>query len=172
MVGERIQNRDEILLKLEKERNEEKLNLSISKNRLQNNNALKIGIVGVGGWGKNHSRVLHDFGVLTSICDMDKTKAQALANRYNVNYYGSIEEMINFENLDACLVCTPTKTHYQVSKKLMENGINVFVEKPLSYSSKECDEMIQIAKKNKIAMTCGYIERFNPAVQDVKKILS
>ena len=172
MVGERIQNRDEILLKLEKERNEEKSNLSISKNRLQNNNALKIGIIGVGGWGKNHSRVLHDFGVLTSICDMDKTKAQDLANRYNVNYYGSIEEMINFENLDACLVCTPTKTHYQVSKKLMENGINVFVEKPLSYSSKECEEMIQIAKRNKIAMTCGYIERFNPAVQDVKKILS
>src|SRR5918993_945641 len=172
MVGERIQNRDEILLKLEKERNEEKLNLSISKNRLQNNNAINIGIIGVGGWGKNHSRVLHDFGVLTSICDMDKTKAQDLANRYNVNYYGSIEDMINLENLDACLVCTPTKTHYQVSKKLMENGINVFVEKPLSYSSKECEEMIQIAKRNKIAMTCGYIERFNPAVQDVKKILS
>ena len=65
MVGERIQNRDEILLKLEKERNEEKLNLSIRKNRLQNNNAINIGIIGVGGWGKNHSRVLHDFGVLT-----------------------------------------------------------------------------------------------------------
>src|ERR671913_491729 len=172
MVGERIQNRDEILLKLEKERNEEKLNLSISKNRLQNNNAINIGIIGVGGWGKNHSRVLHDFGVLTSICDMDKSKAKELATRYNVNYYGSIDDMINSENLDACLVCTPTKTHYPVSKKLMEKGVNVFVEKPLSYLSKECEEMIQIAKKNKISLTCGYIERFNPAVQEVKRILS
>jgi UDP-N-acetylglucosamine 3-dehydrogenase len=178
MVAERNQknSRDETFFKLEKERNqeEEEAKLSISKKRGQdhNNNAVKIGIIGVGGWGKNHSRVLHDFGVLTSICDMDKTKAQDLANRYNVNYYGSIEDMISFENLDACLVCTPTKTHYQVSKKLMENGINVFIEKPLSYSSIECEEMIQIAKKKKIAMTCGYIERFNPAVQDVKKILS
>ena len=66
----------------------------------------------------------------------------------------------------------PTKTHYPVATKLMEKGINVFVEKPLSYSSKECEEMIQIAKKNKVSLTCGYIERFNPAVQEVKKILS
>ena len=68
--------------------------------------------------------------------------------------------------------CTPTKTHYPVATKLMEKGINVFVEKPLSYSSKECEEMIKIAKKNKVSLTCGYIERFNPAVQEVKKILS
>src|SRR5215217_6424025 len=133
--GERIRNRDEIVLKLKKERKEqkEKSKLSTINKKGGHNNTVKIGVIGVGGWGKNHSRVLHDFGVLTSICDVDKTKAQDLANRYNVNYYGSIEEMINFENLDACLVCTPTKTHYQVSKKLMENGINVFVEKPLSY---------------------------------------
>jgi len=113
----------------------------------KNGNVVKIGIIGVGGWGKNHSRVLHDFGVLTSICDMDKTRAKDLATRFNVNYYGSMDEMINSESLDACLVCTPTKTHYPVSKKLMEKGINVFVEKPLSYLSKECEEMIQIAKK-------------------------
>ena len=144
----------------------------LDKSGLKNNNDVKIGIIGVGGWGKNHSRVLHDFGVLTSICDMDKIKAKNLATRYNVNHYGSIDDMIDTESLDACLVCTPTKTHYPVATKLMEKGINVFVEKPLSYSSKECEEMIQIAKKNKVSLTCGYIERFNPAVQEVKKILS
>ena len=145
---------------------------NLQKNGSKNGNVVKIGIIGVGGWGKNHSRVLHDFGVLTSICDMDKTKAKDMGTRYNVNYYDSMDDMINSESLDACLVCTPTKTHYPVSKKLMEKGINVFVEKPLSYLSKECEEMIQIAKKNKVSLTCGYIERFNPAVQDVKKILS
>jgi UDP-N-acetylglucosamine 3-dehydrogenase len=144
----------------------------LDKSGLKNNNDVKIGIIGVGGWGKNHSRVLHDFGVLTSICDMDKIKAKNMATRYNVNHYGSIDDMIDTERLDACLVCTPTKTHYPVATKLMEKGINVFVEKPLSYSSKECEEMIKIAKKHKVSLTCGYIERFNPAVQEVKKILS
>ena len=159
------------VMELGREKNmDDKSNLH--ENRSTNGNIVKIGIIGVGGWGKNHSRVLHDFGVLTSICDMDKTKAKDMGTRYNVNYYGSMDDMITSESLDACLVCTPTKTHYPVSKKLMEKGINVFVEKPLSYLSKECEEMIQIAKKNKVSLTCGYIERFNPAVQDVKKILS
>lgn len=172
MVKEINRNRVETPKKTENDTNDKKLTSTIDKNLEHGGNKAKIGIIGVGGWGKNHSRVLHDFGVLRSICDMDKSKAQGLANRYNVNYYVSVDDMINTENLDACLVCTPTKTHYQVSRKLMENGINIFVEKPLSYSSKECEEMIEIAKRNKIAMTCGYIERFNPAVQDVKKILS
>ena len=144
-------NKDVIRSNVIKLRNEEKESIeeksSLEQSGLKNKNDVKIGIIGVGGWGKNHSRVLHDFGVLTSICDMDKIKAKNLATRYNVNYYGSIDDMINTESLDACLVCTPTRTHYPVSTKLMEKGINVFVEKPLSYSSKECEEMIQIAKK-------------------------
>ena len=53
----------------------------------------------------------------------------------------------------------------------MEKGINVFVEKPLSFSTKECEEMIELTKKNKVILTSGYIERFNPAVQDVKQII-
>ena len=76
----------------------------LDKSGLKNNNDVKIGIIGVGGWGKNHSRVLHDFGVLTSICDMDKIKAKNMATRYNVNHYGSIDDMIDTERLDACLV--------------------------------------------------------------------
>ena len=131
----------------------------------------RIAIIGVGGWGKNHVRVLHDIGVLRSICDTDINRAKLLAEKYDVNYFDSVEDMINSEKLDGCLVCTPTKTHHIVSKKLMENQINVFIEKPLSYSFKECEEMIETAKKNQVILTCGYIERFNPAVQDVKKIL-
>lgn len=131
----------------------------------------RIGIIGVGGWGKNHARVLAEMGVLRAICDMDISKAKSLAEKYQVNSFTSVEEMISSEKLDGCLVCTPTKTHHIVSRTLMENKINVFVEKPLSYSFKECEEMIKIAKKNKVILTCGYIERFNPAVQDVKNIL-
>lgn len=131
-----------------------------------------IGIIGVGGWGKNHARVLAEMGVLKAICDMDIMKAKSLGEKYHVDSFASVDEMINTKKLDGCLVCTPTKTHHLVSKKLMENKINVFVEKPLSYSFKECEEMIKTAKKNKVVLTCGYIERFNPAVRDVKKILS
>ena len=102
---------------------------------------------------------------------MDIDKANTLAEKYGVKSYSSINELLTNESVDACLVCTPTKTHYSVCKVLMESKINVFVEKPLSYSSKECVEMIELARKNNVILTCGYIERFNPAVQDLKKIL-
>jgi UDP-N-acetylglucosamine 3-dehydrogenase len=53
----------------------------------------------------------------------------------------------------------------------MERGINVFVEKPLSFSSRECEEMVETSQKKKVILTSGYIERFNPAVQDVKRLI-
>jgi UDP-N-acetylglucosamine 3-dehydrogenase len=53
----------------------------------------------------------------------------------------------------------------------MEKGMNVFVEKPLSFSSKECEEMMDVAERNKVILTSGYIERFNPAVQEVKRLI-
>ena len=133
---------------------------------------LRLAIIGVGGWGKNHARVLHDFGVLSAVCDMDTQRTKEIAERYNTKSYHSIDDLLNTEKLDACLVCTPTKTHSVVAKKIMERGINVFVEKPLSFSSRECEEMVEISQKKKLILTSGYIERFNPAVQDVKRLIN
>lgn len=132
---------------------------------------LRIAVIGVGGWGKNHARVLNDFGCLASICDIDGSRAKELADRYGARSYSSIDEMLERERLDGCLVCTPTKTHSPVAKKVMEKGVNVFVEKPLSFSSKECEEMSEVASKKKVILTSGYVERFNPAVSDTKKLI-
>jgi len=133
---------------------------------------LNLAIVGVGGWGKNHARVLHDFGTLVAICEIDLQRGKELADKYGTALYSSIDDMLNSERkLDACLVCTPTKTHCDIAKKIMEKGINVFVEKPLAFSSKECEEMTDVAEKKNVILTSGYIERFNPAVQEVKRLI-
>lgn len=132
----------------------------------------RLAVIGVGGWGKNHARVLHELDVLVAICDMDEKRAKEIAGKYNVKSYNSLNEMFDEESkLDACIVCTPTKSHFAIAKKIMEREINVFVEKPLSLSSKECDEMIGLSEKKKLILTSGYIERFNPAVQDVKRLI-
>ena len=132
----------------------------------------RLAVIGVGGWGKNHARVLHELDVLVAICDMDEKRAKEIAGKYNVKSYNSLNEMFDKESkLDACIVCTPTKSHFAIAKKVMEREINVFVEKPLSLSSKECEEMIGLSEKKKLILTSGYIERFNPAVQDVKRLI-
>jgi len=131
----------------------------------------KIAVIGVGGWGKNHARVLKELGCLVAICDLDAARAKEIAGKYGVHSYSSIDEMLNNEQLDGCLVCTPTKTHAAAAKKLMEHGVHTFVEKPMSFSSKECEEMMEVAEKKKILLTSGYVERFNPAVSEARKLI-
>ena len=145
----------------------------MANTRLVSNKSLglKIGIIGVGGWGKNHVRVLHNMGVLGAVCDVSIDRAKEIAKKYDTKYYSSIKDLFSNEGLDACLVCTPTKTHLSVVREAIKNGCHVFVEKPLSFSSKECEEMIELSNKAKVILTCGYVERFNPAVQDLKSII-
>jgi UDP-N-acetylglucosamine 3-dehydrogenase len=134
-------------------------------------NNTKIAVIGVGGWGKNHARVLTELGCLTAICDLDLARAKEIAKRYGAQAYSAIDQMLDTQRLDGCLICTPTKTHAVVAKKVMEHNINAFVEKPMSFSSKECEEMTQLAEKKKLVLTAGYVERFNPAISDTRKIV-
>jgi UDP-N-acetylglucosamine 3-dehydrogenase len=133
---------------------------------------INIAVIGVGGWGKNHARVLMDLGVLAAICDANEERAKEIAEKYHTCYYTSLDNMLREKiPLHGCVVCTPTRSHFDVAKRVMEHGINVFVEKPLSFSSAECQEMINISVNRKVILTSGYIERFNPVVQDLKRII-
>ena len=84
----------------------------------------------------------------------------------------NLEDLFEKEHdLDACFVCTPTKTHFSIAQEIIKRKINVFVEKPLSFSSVECEELTKLSKQYKVILTSGYIERFNPAIQDLKNII-
>ena len=130
---------------------------------------MKIAQIGTGGFGKNHARILSQLGSLSAICDANSSRAEEFGKRYNVNYHTSLDSLLKLENFDAAFVCTPTTTHFDIAKKLLEQKKNVFVEKPMTYISKEGEELVQLAKKNKVVLTSGYIERFNPAVSLVKE---
>ncbi len=127
--------------------------------------------IGIGGWGKNHARVLSQFGVLTAICDADQAKAKEIGQKYGVNHYQSVDSMLNAENIDAVFVCTPTSTHFDIATKLIQKKKSVFIEKPMTYKSEEGTFLLDLAKKNGVLLTCGYIERFNPAVETVKEFV-
>jgi len=132
---------------------------------------LKVVQIGGGGWGKNHSRVLSEFGVLSAVCDTSSQRAKEFGKKYSVNFHSSFESLIEHEEFDAALVCTPTFTHSDITKRLIENKKHVFVEKPMTYLSEDGQNLIDAAKRNNVILTCGYIERFNPAVASVKDFL-
>jgi len=133
---------------------------------------MKIVQIGVGGWGKNHTRILSRLGVLSAICDIDSQKSKEYGEKYSVNNYESLEQLLSSEEFDGAFVVTPTSTHTQIARKLLEAKKHVFVEKPMTYQSEDGEKLAKLAEKNKVVLTCGYIERFNPAVDIVKKIVN
>ena len=110
---------------------------------------MKIIQIGIGGWGKNHTRVLSEFGVLSAICDMNKERAKEFGEKYNVNYYDSLDQIMTNEDFDGAFVCTPTSTHTEIATRLIEAKKHVFVEKPMTYLSEDGEKLVEKAKKNK-----------------------
>ena len=132
---------------------------------------MKIVQIGVGGWGKNHTRVLSQLGVLSAVCDTDSQRSKEYGEKYSVNHYESLDDLLISEEFDGAFVVTPTSTHTEITTKLLEAKKHVFVEKPMTYKSEDGEKLAKLAEKNKVILTCGYIERFNPAVDVVKKFV-
>jgi len=132
---------------------------------------MKIVQIGTGGWGKNHTRILSQLGVLSAVCDADSQKSKEYGEKYSVNHYESLDELLSSEEFDGAFVVTPTSTHTEIATKLLEAKKHVFVEKPMTYKSEDGERLAKLAEKNKVVLTCGYIERFNPAVDVVKKFV-
>ena len=135
---------------------------------------LKIGVVGVGFWGSNHVRVLRELesAEVKAVCDIDLEKAKYVAKKFGVpNYYQNLDDMLNKEELDAVTVCTPSVSHAEIAVRILESGLNVFVEKPLASNPDECLKIIDAAKSNNRFVMTGFIERFNPAVSKAIELL-
>ena len=80
---------------------------------------MKIVQIGTGGWGKNHTRILSELGVLVAICDANLEKAKEYGEKYSVNYYQSIDKLLESEKFDGAFVVTPTSTHTEIAIKLL-----------------------------------------------------
>lgn len=132
---------------------------------------VKIGIIGSGKWGENH---LRDFSKisschLTGLADVDERKRD-LAEKNGLKFFTKYQEML--PHVDAVSVVTPTTFHYQIAKDCLLQGKHVFVEKPLCFDHEQAQELVNIAEKQKLILSVGYVFRFNPLMNRVKELLS
>lgn len=132
---------------------------------------VKIAVIGTGGWGKNHVRVLNELGCLACVCDLDVERKELYSKKYHVPGYPTVDEMVDKEELDGVTVCTPASTHFAVASKTLGHGLHTFVEKPMSTNAADARKLIDLAKKERRVLTVGFIERFNPAISDLKKMI-
>ena len=130
---------------------------------------IKISVVGLGQMGVNHLNNLLNIKNINLINIYDKIKRKDLENKYNSKFSENIKKVIN--NTDAIIIATPTITHFKYFLECSKKIKNIFIEKPLVTDIKQFKKILQITKKKKINLKVGYIERYNPTIQLIKKIL-
>ncbi len=134
-------------------------------------NVLKIGLIGLGKMGQNHLRVLSMLKSvdLEFIFDLDIEMMNQLSKQYDVKASQTLEE--DLQKVDAVVIVTPTFTHYEYILKVSKFVKNIFVEKPLTDKLSTTNEIVQLAQKQNLNIQIGFIERFNPAIIELKKVL-
>lgn len=128
---------------------------------------IKYILIGCGQVAKRHLDIISESGDLSAVCDTDEVVAKNTATQYNVPFYTSLEQLIQYVSADVAVVCTPNGLHAEHTICLLENGFHVLVEKPMALSVKDAQRMIETAKKCQRHLFTVLQNRFNPAVQAV-----
>jgi len=122
---------------------------------------IRVSVIGVGFWGRNHARVFSELeGVtLESVYDVKFDVAKSIADRYGCRAAESLDDAIRCS--DAVTICTPTSTHFEVAKRVLELEKPLLIEKPITAKSSEALELIKKADEKNLLLMVGHIERFN-----------
>ncbi len=132
---------------------------------------LRVGVIGTGYLGQFHAEKYADIpGVeLAGLVDTDLERATLLAAKLNTR--SSVDPASLIGKVDAVSIVTPTILHHRIAKQFLEQGVHVLLEKPMTETIGQADELIDLAARKKVVLQVGHIERFNPAITAVKSLL-
>jgi predicted dehydrogenase len=126
---------------------------------------LRAALIGYGAMGKNHARILNSLDDVDFVAVLDPGISPSISN---LPFVSSFEDLIRLKP-DYCVIATPTITHEEIAIKLVENGINIFIEKPIAISSDTATRIIAAVEKNGLVGAVGHIERFNASLVEAKR---
>ncbi|MGI9140211.1 MAG: Gfo/Idh/MocA family protein [Gemmatimonadaceae bacterium] len=121
--------------------------------------------MGVGGLGFHHARILRDLPLLEfgGFFDSDSERATAVSSELGVTAHGSLDALL--QGVDAVTIAVPTPAHFEVASKAIAQGKHVLIEKPITTTVAEADELLAMARSNGVVVQIGHVERFNAAVR-------
>jgi predicted dehydrogenase len=137
------------------------------------NTPIRVAVVGVGDFGRNHVRVWRELEAaeLVGVVDLDAERAGRVAAEFGTRVIRDFEAL-SAERVQAVSLAVPTREHARIGCRLLDAGLDVLVEKPMAASLGEADGLIASAKRGGRILQVGHVERFNPAVTAVQKIVS
>lgn len=129
---------------------------------------LKVGVLGAGHLGKIHLRLLNQSPKyeLIGFYDPDAVNGKKVSQEFGYTYFDNLNKLI--DAADVVDIVTPTLSHFECAKKAIEKGKHVFMEKPITNTLQEAEELLYLEKKHGIKGQVGHVERFNPAFKAVK----
>lgn len=135
---------------------------------------LRVAVVGCGYWGPNLARNFSSLPDcrLTDVCDMNKSRLAHLKSLYpNIETHVSFEKMLSERELDAIVIATPVHLHHPLGLKSLSAGKHVMIEKPMAGSVAQCEELADLAQKNKLTLMVGHTFLYSPHVRKIKDII-
>lgn len=132
---------------------------------------LRVGVIGVGNMGQHHARVLSLLKdvELVGVSDINVERGLDTASKYRVRFFEDYHELLG--HVEAVCVAVPTRLHHTVGLTCLRAGVHVLIEKPIAASISEAESLVNAAAESKRILQVGHIERFNPAFQELSKVL-
>ncbi len=132
---------------------------------------VRVGVIGVGYLGQFHAEkyaAIPDTELI-GVCDIDPVRAARIAEKLNTRAFPDPSHLLG--QVDAVSVAVPTVFHYRIAKQFLKQGVHVLLEKPITATLEQADELIELATGKKLVLQVGHLERFNPAITAVKAVL-
>ena len=132
---------------------------------------IRVGVIGVGNMGQHHTRVLSLLKdvELVGVSDLNVERGIDTASKYRAHFFEDYHDLI--QHVDAVCIAVPTRAHYAVGTTCLQAGVHVLIEKPIAASIAEAEALVNAAAESRCILQVGHIERFNPAFQELNKVL-
>lgn len=131
----------------------------------------RVAVLGAGYWGKNLVRNFHELGALELVCDPDPAARRETEQRHSVRTVADAQDAFRNPQIQAVIIAAPAAQHYELAKKALVCGKDVFVEKPLALRVNEGEELVQLAKQGNAILMVGHILEYHPAIVELRNLI-
>ena len=141
---------------------------------LPDSTPVRIAVVGLGYWGPNLVRNLHELpsADVVAVCDLEEDALGAMQRRYPaIATTTSIDDVLRDESIEAVAIATPVSSHFPLARAALEAGKHVFVEKPLAASSVEGEQLVELAESQKLVLMPGHTFLYSPPVDTIRRLI-
>jgi len=126
---------------------------------------VRVGVVGLGQWGRHHARIYAGLpeAELVGVADLNKAELRGFVNRYRTAGFTDYRDLLG--KVDAVSIAAPTALHHEIARAFLTAGVHVLVEKPMTTTVGEAEELVAVAERRDLVLVVGHVERFKPAVR-------